>query len=82
MYAITMERLQEEYVTPGGDHWEIWFVVYQTDRYARGGRDEILQFKKKGREVGHITRHLDDGGNLLQENRHGITSIPRDAQRK
>lgn len=76
-----MERLQDRYITPNGDTWEIWFVVYDNDRYARGGRDEILQYKKNGREVGHITHHLDANGKLLQENIHGITSIPPDAKR-
>ncbi|MBI4675732.1 MAG: hypothetical protein HY741_29165 [Chloroflexi bacterium] len=37
--------------------------------------------KKNGREVGHVTRHFDADGRLLQENIHGITSIPPDAKR-
>ena len=76
-----MERLEERYITPSGDDWEIWLVVYDFDRYARGGRDEIMQYKKNGREVGHITRHLDANGKLLQENVHGITAVPPDAGR-
>ncbi|MCC7165422.1 MAG: hypothetical protein IT331_23190 [Anaerolineae bacterium] len=76
-----MERLQEEYVTPNGDKWQVWFVIYASDRYAQGGRDEILQFKCNGREVGHITRHLDAEGRLLQENYHGTTSVPSDGRR-
>ncbi len=76
-----MERLQEKYVCPNGDIWEVWLVVYDTDRYAPGGRDEVLQYKKNDAEVGHHTRHLDKDSNLLQENLHGITSVPDDAER-
>lgn len=39
-----MERLQEEYQTPNGDIWEVWFVVYDTDQYSTGGRDEVMQY--------------------------------------
>lgn len=56
-------------------------MAHDTDRYVRGGRDEILQYKKNGRAVGHVTHHFDANGNLLQENIHGITSIPLDAKR-
>ncbi len=76
-----MERLQEKYVAPNGDEWEVWLVIYDTDRYAAGGHDEVIQYKKNGREVGHHTRHLDKDGDLLQENFQGITSIPGDAKR-
>ena len=75
-----MERLQEEYLTLNGDDWQVWFVIYPLDRYSHGGRDEILQFKRNGREVGHIARQLDAEGRLLQENYHGSTMIPPDAR--
>jgi len=76
-----MERLQDRYVCSNGDVWEVWFVVYDSDRYAPDGRDEVTQYKKNGREEGHHTRYLDKDGNLIQENYHGITSLPDDAQR-
>lgn len=76
-----MERLQEKYVCPNGDEWEVWLVAYESDRYSEGGRDEIVQYKKNGREAGHITRHLDAKGNLIHENYHGTTSVPQDAER-
>ncbi|MFQ5408008.1 MAG: hypothetical protein ACE5FI_06240 [Anaerolineales bacterium] len=60
-----MERLRERYRCPDGDQWEVWLVVYPSDRYAPGGTDEIVQYKKNGREVGHYTRHLDKAGKLL-----------------
>ena len=76
-----MERLQEKYICPNGDIWEVWFVVYNTDRYTPDGKDEVLQFKKNGHEVGHHTRHLDKNGRLVHENDYGVISIPEDAQR-
>ena len=76
-----MERLQEQYICPNGDEWEVWLVVYDTDRYAPEGKDEVLQYKKNGHEVGHHTRHLDKDSNLIHENHHGITSVPEDARR-
>jgi len=75
-----MQRLQERYLCPNGDRWEIWLVIYDTDRYAPGGRDEVLQYQKNGFEVGHHTRHLDSSGRCIKENFHGITQIPADAQ--
>ena len=75
-----MERLQKRYKTSNGDIWEEWLVIYDTDRYIKGGRDEILQYKKNGYEVGHITYHLDSQGTLLQENRHGQPGLPSDAE--
>ncbi|MBI3763960.1 MAG: hypothetical protein HY260_19120 [Chloroflexi bacterium] len=75
-----MERLQQKYTCPNGDEWEVWFVVYDTDKYAPGGRDEVLQYKKNGSEVGHHTRHLDKDGGLLDENYHGMTTLPEDAK--
>ena len=54
--------------------------VTQADRYAADGRDEVLQYKKNGHEVGHHTRHLDRDENLIHENYHGITSVPDDAK--
>ena len=59
-----MERLQKRYKTSNGDIWEEWLVIYDTDRYIKGGRDEILQYKKNGYEVGHITYHLDSQGTV------------------
>ena len=76
-----MERLQGKYACPNGDVWEVWFVVYDNDNYAPGGRDEVTQYEKNGREVGHHTRHLDKDGNLIHENHYGITALPDDAQR-
>lgn len=76
-----MERLEDKYICPNGDEWEIWLVVYATDQYAPGGEDEVIQYKKNGREVGHYTRHLDKDGRLLKENYHGITFLPEDAKR-
>jgi hypothetical protein len=43
-----MERLPEKYICPNGDVWEIWLVIYATDRYVPGGNDEVLQYKKNG----------------------------------
>ena len=60
-----MERLTGRYLCPNGDVWEIWYVVYASDRYAPGGQDEVMQFQCNGREVGHHTRHLDAHGRLL-----------------
>ncbi len=74
-----MERLQGRYLRPNGEVWEIWFVVYETDRYAHGGTDEVVQYKKNGSEVGHHTRHMDEKGNLLHENSYGTTTLPDDA---
>ncbi len=76
-----MERLQEKYVANNGDEWEVWFVVYDTDNYAPGGTDEVLQYKKNGHEVGHHTKHLDLDGHLIHENVYGVTSVPKDAKR-
>lgn len=76
-----MQRLQERYRCPNGDEWEIWLVVYNTGKYMLGGRDEVIQYKKNGREVGHHTRHLDNNGRLIHENHHGVTSLPGDAKR-
>jgi hypothetical protein len=59
----------------------VWLVVYDNDNYAPGGKDEVTRYKKNGREVGHHTRHLDKDGNLIHENRYGITTLPDDAQR-
>jgi len=56
-----MERLQEKYICPNGDMWEVWLVIYATDRYAPDGKDEVLQYKKNGHEVGHHTRHSRSG---------------------
>lgn len=56
-------------------------MIYNTDEYALNGKDEVLQFKKNRREMGHITRHLDGKGNLLKENRYGIIKVPSDAVR-
>ncbi len=44
-----MERLEERCICPNGDVWEIWLVVYDTDQYAPGGKDEVIQYKKNGR---------------------------------
>jgi len=75
-----MERLQKRYRTPNGDMWEEWLVRYDTDKYDAGGHDEVLQYKKNGYEVGHITYHLDRNGRVMQENRHGTPTIPADAE--
>lgn len=74
-----MERLNQRYRTPNGDIWEEWLVIYDTDAYDEVGRDEVLQYKKNGYEIGHITRHLDRHGRLLRENSHGNPYIPSDA---
>ncbi len=76
-----MERLEERYICFNGDVWEIWLVVYASDQYAPGGRDEVVQYKRNGREVGHHTRHLDKDDRLLRENYHGVTDLPKDAKR-
>ena len=76
-----MERLQEKYICPNGDVWEVWLVIYDSDEYTPGGKDEILQYKKNSREVGHYTRHLDKAGRLLHDNHHGVTFLPNDAKR-
>jgi len=76
-----MQRLEDKYVCPNGDEWEVWLVIYATDQYAPGGSDDVIQHKKNGREVGHHTRHLDKDGRLLKENYHGITTLPKDAKR-
>ena len=76
-----MQRLQDRYRTPNGDLWEEWLVIYNSDRYAEGGYDEVLQYKKNGYEVEHITYHRDKYGNLLQEHKHGSPYIPDDAER-
>jgi len=70
-----MERLYEKYKTPEGTIWEIWFVIYETQI----GKDEVLQYKKNGKEIGHHTRHFDKNNRLLKENFHGITTIPSNA---
>lgn len=76
-----MERLRERYICPNGDEWAVWLVIYSTDRYVQGGSDEIVQYKKNGREVGHHTRHLDKNGNVIQENFYGVTSVPGNCKR-
>jgi hypothetical protein len=76
-----VERLQEKYICQSGDNWEVWLVVYSTDRYVVGGKDEVFQYKKNDYEVGHLTRHLDGDDRLLQENSHGITSVPKDCKK-
>ena len=76
-----MERLQERYICPNGARWEVWLAIYHTDRYDQGGRDEVLQYKQNGREVGYFTRHWDREGRLIHENYYGMTSVPEDARR-
>jgi hypothetical protein len=76
-----MQRLQQKYICSNGDEWEVWLVIYKTNKYAQSGKDEVIQYKKNGREVGHHTRHLDGNGQLIHENFHGTTTIPNDAKR-
>ena len=71
-----MDRLRQKYVCENGDIWEIWMVEYDTDKYFKGGRDIVTQFKKNGYEQGHITEHYDGAGVMRQKNIHGIVSIP------
>ena len=73
------QRLQTRYRTPNDDVWEEWFVRYDSDEYATGGYDEVLQVKRNGREMGHTTWHYDGNGHLLAKNDHGDTTIPGDA---
>lgn len=56
-------------------------LFFKQALYVVGGKDEVLQYKKNGYEVGHLTRHLDGDGCLLQENPHGITSVPKHCKR-
>jgi len=77
---MATQRLQARYQTANGDVWEEWFVRYDTDEYAEGGYDEVLQVKKNGRETGHVTWHYNSSGRLLSRNVHGDASIPGDAE--
>jgi hypothetical protein len=57
--------LQKRYECPNGDVWEEYYSEYPNDKYFEGGKDEVIQIKKNGREEGHITWHYD--GVLLSE---------------
>lgn len=78
------ERVNERWECPNGDIWTINLVEYNSTT-TPGGRDIVLQVKKNGKEIGHVTEHYNSSGNLLATNYHppGFnpnTAIPSDCR--
>jgi hypothetical protein len=63
-------RANERWECPNGDVWTVNLVEYDNNNYAPGGHDVVLQVKKNGNEVGHVTEHYDSSWKLLKTNHH------------
>jgi hypothetical protein len=75
-------RDTETYRDGSGNVWTIEYVVYDSTSGNPGDYDEVIQLKKNGKEVGHITYHKDkSGGNKIPPRQTGSVSLPPDAKR-
>lgn len=77
-------KANERWECPNGDVWTVNLVEYNSTT-TPGGKDIVLQVKRNGSEVGHVTEHYDSSWNLLKTNYHPssfdpTTAIPRDCR--
>jgi hypothetical protein len=64
-------RADERWECPNGDVWDVRLVEYDSTT-TKGGKDIVLQLKKNGSEVGHVTEHYDSSWKLMKTNYHPI----------
>lgn len=62
-------KVNERWECPNGDVWTVNLVEYDSSTTA-GGKDIVLQIKKNGVEVGHVTEHYNASWKLLKTNHH------------
>ena len=75
-------RDTETYRDSKGNIWTIEYVVYDSTTGDPGDYDEVMQLKKNGREMGHITYHKDkQGRNKISPRQSGSINLPPDAKR-
>ena len=71
---------QTECYKDGSDRWEVNYVEYASTTGDPGDRDEVIQIKKNGHQVGSVTWHLDkDGNKKTSTHEKGIQRVPGSA---
>jgi len=75
-------RDTERYRDSEGNIWTIEYVLYDSTSGDAGDYDEVMQVKKNGREMGHLTYHKDKKGkNKIPPRLTGSVNLPPDAKR-
>lgn len=75
-------RDTENYEDSQGNIWAIEYVVYNSTAGDPGDYDEVMQLKKNGKEVGHITYHKDKNGrDKIPPRQTGNISLPSGTRR-
>jgi len=75
-------RQTEKYKDDAGNIWTVEYVTYDSTSGDPGDYDEVMQVKKNGREMGHLTYHKDKKGkDKIPSRLTGSIALPRDAKR-